>query len=71
MKIVRLVPRPGSPLAKWAGWEGKATRASDGDLDHWMVQWVVFPSGAGADIPARVAQADLSFRIRKFSKRFA
>lgn len=67
MKIVRLIPRPGSPLARWAGWEGEATRHGAGDLDHWIVFWRCPPEG----LPNYVAQADLSFRIRKFSKKFS
>ncbi len=67
-RLVRLLPRQGSLLARWAGWEGHATRAGAGDLDHWIVTWA--RPLAGGELPERVAQVDLSFRIRKFSKRF-
>ncbi len=69
-RLVRLLPRPGSPLARWAGWEGHATRAGAGDVDHWIVTWAR-TSWFTEGLPERIQQADLSFRIRKLSKRFA
>jgi hypothetical protein len=64
-KFVRFLPKT-SDLLAYSGWEGKAVQAPEIDEGMWRVQWQHKPEG----LPDLVHERHLSFRIRKFSKRF-
>jgi hypothetical protein len=63
-RLVRFIPRT-EEWSRFAGWEGMA--APSMEPEYWTVNWKYGVEG----MPSHIHEQHLSFKIRKFSRRFA